>query len=585
MPGVLSPPILMCASACVLALVVGARAQGPPPGAAAKSPHAAAALFAHSDNCVSCHNNLTTGDGEDVSIGTSWQSTIMANAARDPYFYASVRRETIDHAGKAAEIQHECAACHVPAAQKTAHAEGRLASILPQQGQREMTEDDRLLKDGVSCTVCHQMASDGLGTRASFNGNFLLRPTRPDGVREIFGPFAVDAGRQTIMRSATGFEQVAAPHVRQSELCASCHTLITQAFGPDGEVIGSLPEQMNFQEWRHSAFYDEGRSCQSCHMPRAEGPIRVSSVLGAERDGLSRHAFVGGNAFMLRLMNRFRTALGIEAPAAQMEATARLTERQLREATATVDVSTPAFSPGHVRFDVTVRNLTGHKYPTGYPSRRSWLHVTVRDASGRAVYESGGISAAGLIDGNDNDVDALRYEPHYTTIDGPGQVQIYEAILGDSNSRPTTGLLSAVRYLKDNRLLPRGFDKGTAEPEIGVYGGASGDPDFAAGGDRVRYEAPLPEGRGEYAIEVELRFQAIGYRWAHNLQPYDAPEAKPFLEYFKTMSTSASSLVQRVLVHARRCPQAVLALARAKSCREMSAVRKRPMPATTNAAV
>ena len=297
------------------------------------------------------------------------------------------------------------------------------------------------------------MASDGLGTRASFNGNFVLRPTRPDGVREIFGPFAVDAGRQTIMRSATGFEQVAAPHVRQSELCASCHTLITQAFGPDGKVIGSLPEQMNFQEWRHSAFYDEGRSCQSCHMPRAEGPIRVSSVLGAERDGLSRHAFVGGNAFMLRLMNRFRTALGIEAPAAQMEATARLTERQLREATATVAVSPAVFNGASVAFDVTVRNLAGHKYPTGYPSRRSWLHVTVRDAFGAVVFESGAITATGLIDGNDSDVDASRYEPHYATIDAPGQVQIYEAILGDANGRPTTGLLSAVRYLKDNRLL------------------------------------------------------------------------------------------------------------------------------------
>ena len=396
------------------------------------------------------------------------------------------------------------------------------------------------------------MASDGLGTRASFNGNFALRPTRSDGVREIFGPFAVDRGRQTIMRSATGFEQVAAPHVRQSELCASCHTLITRAFGPDGGVIGSLPEQMNFQEWKHSAFYDEGRSCQSCHMPRAEGPIRVSSVLGAERDGLSRHAFVGGNAFMLRLMNRFRDALGVEAQAAQMEATARLTERQLREATATVVVSPPAFSGASVVFDVTVRNLAGHKYPTGYPSRRSWLHVTVRDASGAVVFESGAISAAGLIDGNDSDVDASRYEPHYATIDGPGQVQIYEAILGDANGRPTTGLLSAVRYLKDNRLLPRGFDKAKAESDIAVYGGAIDDPDFADGGDRVRYQITLPEGQGAYAIEVELRFQAIGYRWAHNLQPYDAPEPKAFLEYFQ--AHVAERLVPRPASRRRRTP-------------------------------
>ena len=388
---------------------------------------------------MSCHNNLTTAEGEDVSIGTSWQSTIMANSARDPYFYASVRRETTDHPAKAAEIQHECAACHLPVAQKRAHAEGRLASILSPAGTHDAT-DARLARDGVSCTVCHQIAEDGLGTPSSFNGNFSLRPARPDGVREIFGPFAVDAGRQTIMRSATGFEQVKAPHVRQSELCASCHTLITQALAPDGTVIGSLPEQMNFQEWRNSAFYQEGRSCQSCHMPRADGPIRVSSVLGAERDGLSRHAFVGGNAFMLRLMNRFRTALGIEAPAAQMEATARLTERQLRDATASVAVSPPAFNGASVSFDVTVRNLAGHKYPTGYPSRRSWLHVKVRDASGLTVFESGAITAAGLIDGNDNDADGLRYEPHYGKIDAPGQVQIYEAILGDSEWTPDHGI-------------------------------------------------------------------------------------------------------------------------------------------------
>ena len=548
-----SPPTWIYASACVLALVVSVRAQSSPAAATpAKSPHRGAALFAHSDNCLSCHNNLMTGGGEDVSIGSSWQSTIMANAARDPYFHASVRRETIDHSSRRAEIQDECAACHLPIAQKMAHAEGRLASILSQAGPHAANADGRLAKDGVSCTVCHQMASDGLGTPASFNGGFTLRPTRSDGVREIFGPFAVDRGRQTIMRSATGFEQVAAPHVRQSELCASCHTLITQAFGPDGAVIGSFPEQMNFQEWKHSAFYDEGRSCQACHMPRAEGPIRVSSVLGADRDGLSRHTFVGGNAFMLRLMNRFRDALGVEAQPAQMEATARLTERQLREATATVAVSPPAFDATSVAFDVTVQNLAGHKYPSGYPSRRSWLHVTIRDGSGAVVFESGAIDAAGAIDGNDSDADGSRYEPHYDTIDGPGQVQIYEAILGDASGRPTTGLLSAVRYLKDNRLLPRGFDKATAEAGIAVHGDAAADSNFADGGDRVHYRVALPEGHGAYTFEVELRFQAIGYRWAHNLQPYDAPEPKAFLEYFTAMAPGASSLVERAVAEARR---------------------------------
>ena len=137
----------------------------------------------------------------------------------------------------------------------------------------------RLASDGVSCTVCHQMAPDGLGTRDSFNGNFQLRPTQPDGTRVIFGPFEVDRGPTTVMRSVTGFTQAEAPHIAKSELCASCHTLITQAFGPNGEVIGSLHEQMNYQEWQHSAFGREDRSCQSCHMPKAKGPVECHPFL------------------------------------------------------------------------------------------------------------------------------------------------------------------------------------------------------------------------------------------------------------------------------------------------------------------
>jgi len=49
------------------------------------------------------------------------------------------------------------------------------------------------------------------------------------------------------MRSVTGFVQAEAPHIRQSALCASCHTLITESIGPNGQVIGSFPEQMNYQ--------------------------------------------------------------------------------------------------------------------------------------------------------------------------------------------------------------------------------------------------------------------------------------------------------------------------------------------------
>ena len=519
-------------------------AQSPARAVTRPTRHTDLSLFTQSDNCVACHNNLTTSTGEDVSIGATWRSTMMANSARDPYWQAGVRREAIDHPTRSVDIQDECGACHMPMSvriQRAAGGKGEVFTQLPIAGGDD-SELHRLAADSISCTVCHQIAPDKLGTRESFNSQFVMPPTPGSGARIIYGPFQIDKGRKTIMRSVTGFEQAKGDHITQSELCASCHTLITDAFGPDGEVIGSLPEQMNYQEWQHSDFNREQRSCQSCHMPKAAGPIRVASELGDYRESLSRHLFVGGNAFMVRLLNRYRTELGVSALPSELEATAKATLRQLQDETATLSMGRVAQAGGQLGFDVSIRNLSGHKFPTGYPSRRTWLHVTVRDGQGRAVFESGAINASGAIQGNDSDVDPLKYEPHYEQITAADQVQIYEPILGDRNGVPTTGLLTATQYLKDNRLLPRGFDKATADPQVGVYGSASIDADFAGEGDRVRYLVAVPAG-GSYRVEVELRYQSIGYRWAHNLERYDAAEPRNFVSYYNAMSADSSVVV------------------------------------------
>src|SRR5262245_11001949 len=81
-------------------------------------------LFSHSENCMACHNNLMTPAGEDVSIGATWRSTMMANSARDPYWQAGVRRETIDHPTHSAAIQDECAECHMPMSTQIYRASG-----------------------------------------------------------------------------------------------------------------------------------------------------------------------------------------------------------------------------------------------------------------------------------------------------------------------------------------------------------------------------------------------------------------------------------------------------------------------------
>src|SRR5262245_39951473 len=183
----------------------------------ASPPHRHLALFSHSENCVACHNSLMTPAGEDVSIGATWRSTMMANSARDPYWQAGVRRETIDHPTHAAAIQDECAGCHMPMATRIvreADGRGEVFSHLPLNA-RSPSELRRLAADGVSCTVCHQISSEHLGTRESFNGEFAIKPTPASGVRQIFGPYQVDAGRTTIMRSVTGFAQEEAPHIKQ----------------------------------------------------------------------------------------------------------------------------------------------------------------------------------------------------------------------------------------------------------------------------------------------------------------------------------------------------------------------------------
>jgi hypothetical protein len=67
-------------------------------------PHHATA-FHTSDRCVACHNGMTSAKGEPYSIGFDWQASVMANAARDPYWQGSIRRETIDHPESSQFIQ------------------------------------------------------------------------------------------------------------------------------------------------------------------------------------------------------------------------------------------------------------------------------------------------------------------------------------------------------------------------------------------------------------------------------------------------------------------------------------------------
>ena len=256
--------------------------------------------FQTSDRCLACHNQLTTPAGKDVSIGFDWRSTIMGNAARDPYWQASVRREDIDHPESKAEIEDGCADCHMPIARYEAKLQGRKGEVFAHLPFEADSKKNAAAEDGVSCSICHQIGKDKLGTRESFNGGFVVDAPSAKDDRPEYGPFLIQSGQARIMQTSTGgFRPTTATHIRDSAICATCHTLYTKSLDSSGREIGLFPEQVPYLEWQHSD-YPQRNTCQSCHMPEVHGDAPIAAVLGELRSGVRQHTFVGGNSFRFK---------------------------------------------------------------------------------------------------------------------------------------------------------------------------------------------------------------------------------------------------------------------------------------------
>ena len=497
--------------------------------------------FQTSDRCVACHNGMVNSDGDEYSIGLDWRASLMANSSRDPYWQASLRRETMDHAPAGAAIEDECSACHMAIPHYQSKQSGRLTPVFAHLPLDSHPSKEHA--DGVTCTVCHQITPERLGTAESYNGNFVIGGPAADGSHAEFGPYEIAAGLQQIMRSSTqGYQPQHGAQIQSAELCASCHTLITEARDASGAIVGSLPEQMIYQEWQHSDFHNE-RTCQACHMPAVDNAVPVTRILGVARPNARRHQFIGANFVMQSILGRYHDELAVAAEPAELYDAADRTRRYLQAEAASLRVSPLKLHDRRLLTDVTVENLGGHKLPTAFPARRTWLHFIVRDRDHRVIFESGALNCDGSIAGNDNDTDPARFESHYREIRAPDQVQIYEAILGDHEGRVTTGLLFATDYLKDNRLLPRGFDKANASANIAVHGDALADPGFTDRGHAIRYSVDIGNAVGPFEAEVELWYEPIGYRWAKNLSTYDSDETRWFVGYYDSMGRGSAVLL------------------------------------------
>ena len=490
------------------------------------------AWFATSGVCSPCHTGMEDDSGTDVSIDTAWRASMMGNAARDPFWLAIVRREVEANPESRTDLEANCTVCHMPMASVSAGLAGETPRILGDGLGDPQNELYDLAMDGVSCSLCHQIQAGNLGSASSYNGGFELDTTSIMGGRLIYGPYTVEDDLSDNMQSASGFIPIQALHVAQAEVCAPCHTAYAP---PNPAATGSVALDASYFEWFYSD-YRGSQACQDCHMPDADGGARVATTSEFPRSPFAQHTFAGGNAGMLRVFREFGDALGVTASGEAFEAGIRRTEELLGSGTASLTLEDVRLSGSRLTADIVIESMTGHKFPTGFPSRRAWLHLVVRDSAGRAVFESGEVTPDGAIVGDDNDEDPGKIEPHYEAIVSQDQVQIYEAVLRDTGGRPTTALTGVTGYLKDNRLLPPGFDEIGFNEHIVVHGRAEEDEDFVGGGDRVQLAIDLGAAPGPFTLEVELLFQPIGYRWLEDLRSATAPEISLFLDYFKSVN-------------------------------------------------
>ena len=501
--------------------------------------------FTNAAKCAeACHKSggtttTMTFNGEDISPGTQWQHSVMAQAFNDPYWQAAVEDEVESFPHLTGFIEDTCTTCHAPMGRTHAHQTNTGLDIDGYyRFDTARTED--LSREGVSCTLCHQIANLDLGTENSFSGKFTIPDSSDANYKRIYGQYAGPVGSN--MNMQTGYTPTEGPHITGSALCASCHTLYTPALDPDtGAPSGiSFLEQGVYLEWQNSVYADgqaQEAQCQDCHMPEPDTGYQtaISLLPGNAPDTRSpygQHTLVGGNAHLLEILRDYRAELGIagSTSASGFDEQIALTKNFLGGA-ATVSVSNTQQVGTKLEFNVEVTNNAGHKLPSSYPSRRMWLHVTVKDNGDNVIFESGAPDSRGYISTDNSRLKAdcmsldkldgfdssLCYEPHRDVITDPSQVAIYETVLGDVNGTITHTLLRGAQYLKDNRIPPAGFTNGratTIELQT-VPSGVAGDNDFncmniaeGCGADTVRYQVDTTGRTDPYTVEARLLYQA-----------------------------------------------------------------------------
>src|SRR5271166_523447 len=547
--------------------------------------------FITSDQCAACHDasaTLTPSRPDlptmlyylqpmppktvNLSVSGEWRYSMMGLAGRDPIFFSQLNSEVTlhgnlkNHPGQGKEfVQDLCLHCHGVMGQRQYHDDtGRYFT-------RDILRDPNsiygaLARDGISCTVCHRIAAEGLGTPASFTGNFNLDP--PD---RMNGPY-----KEVItlpMKNTLGMTPQEGDQIKDSSLCGSCHTIILPVYKADGEPVTvngeqkTFTEQATFYEWLNSEFADNGsnpQSCQDCHMPKVFVHDDVPSPLDynianiedntfpavdhrapdreitlTSRNDYHRHTLLGINVFALEMFKQFRPELGLYESDPMLR-TSLNTENSVDTAidmsansiaktkTADVEIVSVTKASGMLQIDVRVTNNAGHSFPSGVGFRRAFLDLRVMIGN-QVAWASGDISPKGIILNGFGQplvtetftASQQSFQAHYWTenpITREDQVQIYEELVRNPEGFLTTSFIALDQKVKDNRMQPRGWSPtGPFAEETGPTGtcitSTVCDPDYqnGSGSNVVRYQIPLTACRNRVCVNAATTVSATLY--------------------------------------------------------------------------
>lgn len=480
-------------------------------------------LFAGSGTCLLCHNAQVNQAGESISIISDWRSGMMANAAKDPFWRAKVSHEGLVNPGHKEALEDVCTRCHAPAGNKNAHYLGQ-----PLYSISEM-QDDPLAMDGVQCTVCHQIPEASLG---SFSGTFEIGDQKI-----IYGPYEDPFTNPMI--NNIGYTPQYSQHIKNSSVCGSCHTLLTNSVDNNGQPSGNeFVEQSIYQEWENSIYPGGDVHCATCHVPSIDDMVKISSMppwLG-ERTPFGLHHFQGANVLIENILKEHAVELGIAATDIQIDSSLARNYRSLQMNTLQTELLEIDRTEDTLFVDLEMINMSGHKFPGGYPSRRFFVELIVLDNNDQIIFHNGAMDDDYQI----MDEDAT-YEPHYSIINSADQVQIYEMVMGDVNHEVTTVLERANFHLKDNRIPPAGFTTTHfAYDTVAIVGNAFTDANFnkinnieGSGSDLLHFHIPLNGYLQKLHIRVKLHYQTVSSRWLEEMFSHSSTEIDAFKGYYE----------------------------------------------------